>query len=323
MSCELTVTTDIPSEQQFFLCGESGQYMNVFGTHVVAEASIPENFVRHAGCIMQGYLDNDNDGSCDDSLVCSKMVENSATLLIQASDSKFKDLVRKVQTPFVRRMVIEQHLFQFEIVPDSCTFESNRDVSCDNQFDATVEEVLHLITTAGVAFAYPDDFGESFDSTVGRLLEDLNGDCGWGYTFDWTNPSSTACTGFYAYNDWTCGQRCLVAEGIYWALTSLLGAQDYSPRREDIDNEWLLYSADEMETNAPELTALLRNKDDFPWLPTSLPETTHTNRRLVSERSEKDVVSVNETRNTTSMISWVGYLGLALICVSVIYRRSK
>lgn len=166
-----------------------------------------------------------------------------------------------------------QPLYAYETHPDSCAYPSNRaSGDCNPEYDAALEEILHMITSQGLQYVYRDTFGENADSEVGRLLFKLNGDCGWGYTGDWIDPSSGNCLGFYAYNDETCDEECLVAEGIYWALTSILDTQNYSDRIDSISNEWLLYTSDLVETNAPDLYSLLTDKASHPWLPTNLPE---------------------------------------------------
>jgi len=32
-----------------------------------------------------------------------------------------------------------------------------------------------------------------------------------------------ACEGWYAYDDGTCDEKCIVDEGLYWAVTTYLG----------------------------------------------------------------------------------------------------
>ena len=58
----------------------------------------------------------------------------------------------------------------------------------------------------------------------------MNGNCGWGFSKNYKNPSLKPDECSYAYNDETCDETCAVTEGIYWALTSYLGAQYYTSR---------------------------------------------------------------------------------------------
>ena len=212
---------------------------------------------------IEGYLENDNDGICDDPKVCDKLKEKDVTLAIYASEPNFLDLIRTV----LSGISMDIDLFASEIIPRSCACK-NLD-NCDNRFDATLEEVLHLITDIGVNDVYPE-FANNFQSTLGNYIKELNGDCGSGN--DYINSSSGLCSGSYAYDDCTCDESCFVVEGTYWALTSLLGAQEF--RGDEINNEWLLYNSFLMESRAPELTQFLRDKNSFHCLPLNLPNTT-------------------------------------------------
>ena len=44
-------------------------------------------------------------------------------------------------------------------------------------FDASLEEVLHLITQHGWANAYPSDFGEYSGTTLADAVDEVIGDC--------------------------------------------------------------------------------------------------------------------------------------------------
>ena len=58
-----------------------------------------------------------------------------------------------------------------------------------------------------------------------------------------------------------------MAEGIYWALTSILDTQSYPQRIEDISNEWTLPNANSIKEASPDLYQLLTDKETYPWLP--------------------------------------------------------
>ena len=131
---------------------------------------------------------------------------------------------------------------------------------------------------------YPSIWGETSESTVGQLILDLNGDCGWGYSGDWIDPNSAQCDGVYAYDDETCDVECVITEGIYWALTSVLGSQNYTARAEEISSEWLMAYptnvtecepqpyCEEMDKYAADLYTLLTSYDDWAWIPSKLPD---------------------------------------------------
>ena len=94
------------------------------------------------------------------------------------------------------------------------------------------------------AQVYPELWGESYSSAAGAAIQAANGDCGWGYSGDWKDPSGNGCTGHYAYNDETCDERCIVVEGIYWASVAYIGGLYTQQRAASIQNEWLLATPD-------------------------------------------------------------------------------
>ena len=51
--------------------------------------------------------------------------------------------------------------------------------------------------TAAAAKVYPQLWGDSYSSAAGAAIQATNGDCGWGYSGDWKDPSGNGCTGQY------------------------------------------------------------------------------------------------------------------------------
>merc|ERR1711966_199478 len=193
----------------------------------------------------------------------------------------------------------------FEATPNTCDVPTNRGASatdrstwsnardtdgmsiCSNGRDATTEEVLHLITVAA-SVVYPTLWAATWGSEAGRALQLANGNCGWGYTGDWTDPSSLECTGQYAYDDETCGEGCLVVEGIYWACVSFIGGLYTKARASGIQREWLMATPDtsmetepenvinarSLQSGSPALYALVSDttSNGHAWLPNIMPD---------------------------------------------------
>ena len=70
---------------------------------------------------------------------------------------------------------------------------------------------------------------------------------------------------WFTYDDRSCEYGCQTQEYIYWALTSLLGAQEAPGRCEEISDEWRLCTPEAVKVRDPGIHALLVNpKYKFP-----------------------------------------------------------
>jgi len=193
----------------------------------------------HAANVMAQYLDNNEDGTPDNDLIVAKMVEKGATLVIGATEDELGRALRKLTLS--DGMAI-QDLYASEMHPKGTS---------SDQFDATLEEVLHLITHEGYAAVYPQTFGEQAGSQIADAMDTARGG-----RFD-TIPSSYPEQAWYRYDDETCEYDCMITEYTYWALTSILGAQKY--RLSSISHEWKLNTKDLVEHTDPAIFSILTN----------------------------------------------------------------
>ena len=83
-------------------------------------------------------------------------------------------------------------------------------------FDASLEEILHLISSNGYANAYPKIFGENKDSEIAKLMDKARG----GYYEE--VPDSYPPGAWFTYNDKTCEYNCMITEYFYWGLLTEL-----------------------------------------------------------------------------------------------------
>ena len=132
------------------------------------------------------------------------------------------------------------------------------------RFDAALEEVLHLISTAGYARVYP----EAFDESAGSLLTAAM-DLARGGRFP-SVPGSYPEAAWYHYDDRTCDYRCMAVEYFYWALTTLLGGQGDPERCAEIRIEWEPCTPEALRSTDAAAHTLLT--DPQYKLPTRLPD---------------------------------------------------
>ena len=64
---------------------------------------------------------------------------------------------------------------------------------------------------------------------------------------------------WYSYNDESCSYDCMNSEYIYWAFTSILGAQDYPGRLDQIGQEWRLNTKELVKERDPAVYAIMTN----------------------------------------------------------------
>ena len=111
------------------------------------------------------YLDNDNNGVADDpKVICSMVKRNAAMVLYKvnyfAEKIRAKSFVSqfKDEADGARDLLPEGYHYQTmygrDAQPDGIPHNSTSTAYKNGKFDATLEEVLHLINAAGHAYAY-------------------------------------------------------------------------------------------------------------------------------------------------------------------------
>jgi len=227
-----------PNFEKYF-----AKYVDVLGVPVYATSDVPDDKVLHAAHILAQYLDNDADGTPDNPLVVEKIKANNGGIpLFSEPDVDDDALYRE---------------------PDRCWVALYEDeTNPRNQFDASLEEILHMITQCGYAEAYPEIFGEHEDSLIAEYMDNARG----GF-FDQV-PSSYPAGAWYSYDDYTCEYECMITEYFYWTMTSILGAQE--DRFDEIGHEWKLNTKEKVMETDPDIYNLLT--DPQYKFPTILPD---------------------------------------------------
>ena len=259
LTCCLTAcTADSSDPKQAAL-----KSVSVFGVPVRATAATPDEKVLHAATVLAEYLDNDEDGVPDDAAVLEEMVKRGA-VLIMAHDEAELDASRDL---FGDLTGAAQALYAYETRPMG---------SVAGSFDATLEEVLHLISFVGYSNAYPN----AFDVSPGSVLADAM-DRARGGRFR-SVPDAYPVDAWFTYDDESCEYECQVTEYVYWALTSLLGAQAYAGRQDEIGHEWKLNTPQSLRVGDPHVYRLL--SDPRYRLPTTLPDGEYAPANFTIER---------------------------------------
>jgi len=227
--------------------------IDVFGVKIYAMHDVGDVKLLHAANVMAQYLDNDDDGQVDDQNVLECMLERNASV-IMVKHNDHPDLEKFFRSaPFDTYAL--QDLYDSETVPGGYD---------KGIFDASLEEILHIINFSGHVHAYPDAFGLE----PGSLLCDAM-DIARGGQFE-TIPADYPEGAWYSYDDETCEYDCMAIEYLYWALTSMLGAQDFEGRLERIEHEWKLNTFEKVRDTDPAIFSLLTDPEYK--MPSRLPD---------------------------------------------------
>lgn len=251
--CTPISTGTLPSGELAPFASYFSRYARVFGVHLVATTAVSETKLRHAAGVMAQYLDNNEDGVADDVMVVEEMTRVRSTLVMFATESELES--SGIFESNLPEQFSVQDLYGSETHPTGSSRQGG--------FDATLEEVLHLITSKGYAAAYPNAFGESPGTTLSDAMDIARGG-------RFLNvPNQYPASAWYHYDDRSCDYSCMATEYFYWALTSLLGAQDYPGRCANIASEWEACTPSQLQTRDVAIHALLTAMGHT--LPTRLP----------------------------------------------------
>ncbi|MBF0278282.1 MAG: hypothetical protein HQM13_10840 [SAR324 cluster bacterium] len=233
--------------------------VEVLGLCVFSTATVADSRILHAARVLAEYLDNDENGVADNATLIAKLLERKAYMVMFLDQSE--------QDSFAGELTgNSQNLFDHETHPEG---------SSEGDFDATLEEVLHLISHEGLANIYPDVFGENSGTSLTDAMDTARG--GHFEEIPSTYPSSA----WFTYNDSTCDYACQATEYFYFALTSILGAQEYAGRYDNISIEWKLNTRSKVQAGDPTIYSLLT--DNRYQLPTVVPDGKYNGATLTIE----------------------------------------
>lgn len=223
-----------------------------FGVLIIATEEVKQAKFAHARKVLRGYLDQDHNGIADNQRVKEALITNNATLIMAENEDTWGDAFERLLE------LAEQLTPSLDI--DGQSLYAN-ETNPHGQFDASLEEILHLITQQGYATAYPKVWGEFAGSQVANFMDKARGGLFRSVPKNYPNKA------WYHYDDSTCDYSCQITEYVYWALTSSFGAQ--TDREEDIEDEWQLHSAVLLKQRDPTMWQLMHHP--IYGLPTSHP----------------------------------------------------
>lgn len=119
---------------------------------------------------------------------------------------------------------------------DSYGEETHSNGGSDGRLGAALEEILYLIARVGYAGVYPEVFCEEPNKDAANAMDIAGG--GHFRQVPRSNPEGAR----FIYDDKTCDYGCHITEYAYWALTSILDAQRFCGRAEEIADEWRLHT---------------------------------------------------------------------------------
>ena len=231
---DLTISPAVGYEKYFT------KHVNIFGIPIYATSSSSDAKVLHAANVLAQYLDNNADGIPDNPLVVEKLKASNSAIPFFANEAD--DETSQLWDDFsYTKLYCWTALYADETNPS-------------NHFDAALEEILHMITQCGYANAYPEIFAEKKGSALSNAMSNaMTGQSTWYHPF---------------VNDSTMPFQDQHTEYIYWALTSILGAQEN--RDNEVYREWELNTKQKVKDIDPDIFNLLT--DPQYRLPTVLPD---------------------------------------------------
>jgi hypothetical protein len=219
--------------------------VEVFGLHIYATNTTGDDKLLHAANVLAEYIDNDEDGMPDNPKIMKALIEGKGAIVMKKTDRE------RPMGPRPRG----QGLYDEETIPNA---------RAQGRFDASLEEILHMVTDVGWARAYPSVFGREPGTEISNALDKARGG-----RFEEV-PEHYPDSAWFTYDDETCDYDCMNSEYIYWALTSILGAQDYPGRLDQIGREWKLNTREKVKERDPAVYAILTNPEYK--FPTVLPD---------------------------------------------------
>ena len=276
----------LPRDSPVGLSEIFSKYLDIFGVKIYATSSTHDEDVKHAGVILAEYLDNNEDGVVDDQSVVNSLIDQKATLVMFKDQYEEESVFGSIQARALENSGLNfQNLYGEETIPEG---------SSSGRFDASLEEILHLITDYGYGQVYKNELSTRQFSLLTDAMDIARGG-------RYINiPSSYQNTAWFTYDDQSCDYGCQATEYFYWGLTSLLNGQNFEGRYNQIKDEWKLNTPQKLIQYDQKLYELLSNPEYN--LPKVIPNGSYTAKNKNELLYKNNNSSLNENLNTPSTI---------------------
>lgn len=234
----------------------------------------------HAANVTAELLDNDENGTVDNTCVVAKLNDLSTYVTMYNTDS----------SEFNTDTLVDAEVTKMTSLGANETVDNYAD---NVSHDASIEEIFHLITQYGYSNVYPTVFGESNTSTATmaqamdvargsttpqRDLSAGDNSTGWDYNnTDCSTAGSVDNTSndkaWYFYADKTADYQTMQTEYMYWSVSSKFGMHDSAAGLTKASTEWCPNTKAKLLAQDPTIYNLIDNSTYA--FPTVLPNASY------------------------------------------------
>jgi len=223
------------------------KYTTVFGIPVFGDSSLSDLQFQHIASVLAAWMDNDQDGCVDNPTVLTKLITAKPQPAVVApgpgdGGEPPADVIKALET---KGYFTVAPVFNGELL-----LNCSGPKATDQCADASLEEILHMITDQGFAKAWPDVFSTNSSQLTKAM------DVARGGKF-LSIPSKYPSSAWYTYYDKTCDYKCQVTEYIYWGISAWVGS--IQGRAKEISQEWKLENRVKLTTTDKLMTSIIQN----------------------------------------------------------------
>ncbi len=254
--------------------------LTVFGISLLATSGVSDAKLLHAANVTVELLDNDENGTVDNTCVVAKLNDLSTYVTMYNTDS----------SEFNTDTLVDAEVTKMTSLGANETVDNYAD---NVSHDASIEEIFHLITQYGYSNVYPTVFGESNTSTATmaqamdvargsttpqRDLSAGDNSTGWDYNnTDCSTAGSVDNTSndkaWYFYADKTADYQTMQTEYMYWSVSSKFGMHDSAAGLTKASTEWCPNTKAKLLAQDPTIYNLIDNSTYA--FPTVLPNASY------------------------------------------------